>query len=226
MRPFEQVAAYMVAQQGATAASDIPGEILFALNHLNRAERGNLKAWLFNQAKKMSLNGTAHDALFWLENCYLLIEKHTYRFHQVFFSPGTDIPETILGMIQSAEQTIDLCIFTISHYELASELGKAHRRGVRVRLLTDDQKQYDKGSRIKTLSHEGIAIKTDDSRYHMHHKFGLIDRRTAFTGSFNWTYTATKHNQENLLVTTNYDIVKQYHSEFERLWESMQLLWG
>ncbi len=44
MRPFEQVAAFMVEQQGATTAFDIPQEILFALNHLNRAERGDLKS--------------------------------------------------------------------------------------------------------------------------------------------------------------------------------------
>jgi phosphatidylserine/phosphatidylglycerophosphate/cardiolipin synthase-like enzyme len=44
----------------------------------------------------------------------------------------------------------------------------------------------------------------------------------AFTGSFNWTYTATKHNQENLLVTSYYDVVTQYLTEFERLWEEMK----
>jgi len=55
----------------------------------------------------------------------------------------------------------------------------------------------------------------------MHNKFGIIDNRIAFTGSFNWTYTATKHNQENLLATSNFDIVNQYKDEFGRLWNEM-----
>jgi phosphatidylserine/phosphatidylglycerophosphate/cardiolipin synthase-like enzyme len=43
----------------------------------------------------------------------------------------------------------------------------------------------------------------------------------AITGSFNWTYTATEHNQENLLATTNFTIVRQYQDEFNRLWDEM-----
>jgi phosphatidylserine/phosphatidylglycerophosphate/cardiolipin synthase-like enzyme len=58
----------------------------------------------------------------------------------------------------------------------------------------------------------------------MHHKFAIIDTRIVFTGSFNWTYTASKHNQENLLVTSNYEILNQYADEFERLWKEMYWL--
>lgn len=220
-----QILEYFRSTKGQTNHSDIPVAVLSALNHLNRSGRADLKAQLFNEAKIMALNGTAQEALFWLENCFFLIEEYTFRFNQVFFSPGTEIPETILGLIKNAEKTIDLCIFTISHYELATELTRAHQKGVKIRLLTDDEKQFDKGSRIKKLHHEGIPVKTDNSRYHMHHKFGIIDHRMVFTGSFNWTYTATKHNQENLLVTTNYDIVKQYEAEFERLWSTMKETW-
>ena len=71
------------------------------------------------------------------------------------------------------------------------------------------------------LKETGIQIKTDHSHYHMHNKFGIIDQRVAITGSFNWTYTATKHNQENLLATSNFTIVKQYEEEFNRLWSEM-----
>jgi phosphatidylserine/phosphatidylglycerophosphate/cardiolipin synthase-like enzyme len=80
---------------------------------------------------------------------------------------------------------------------------------------------YDHGSAIWDLKNAGIPVKTDHSRYHMHHKFGIIDSRIVFTGSFNWTYTASKHNQENLLITTNFDINKQYSEEFEQLWAEM-----
>jgi phosphatidylserine/phosphatidylglycerophosphate/cardiolipin synthase-like enzyme len=55
----------------------------------------------------------------------------------------------------------------------------------------------------------------------MHNKFGIIDQKIAITGSFNWTLTATLHNQENLLATSNVDIVNQYQHEFNRLWQKM-----
>ena len=85
---------------------------------------------------------------------------------------------------------------------------------------------YDSGSQVRALKKAGVNIKTDDSRYHMHHKFGLIDGRISFSGSYNWTYTATKHNQENLIVTTNYTIVNEFIDEYERLWNEMIVFKG
>jgi phosphatidylserine/phosphatidylglycerophosphate/cardiolipin synthase-like enzyme len=82
----------------------------------------------------------------------------------------------------------------------------------------------DKGSEIYQLQQKGIAVKTDHSHYHMHNKFGIIDNRVAITGSFNWTYTATKHNQENMLATSKFEIVRQYQAEFNRLWDEMYQL--
>jgi phosphatidylserine/phosphatidylglycerophosphate/cardiolipin synthase-like enzyme len=55
----------------------------------------------------------------------------------------------------------------------------------------------------------------------MHNKFGIIDNKIAITGSFNWTYSATKHNHENLVATTKFEIVKQYEEEFNRLWKQL-----
>lgn len=83
---------------------------------------------------------------------------------------------------------------------------------------------FDLGSAINNLKNAGIPIKIDNSRYHMHHKFGIIDARIVFTGSFNWTYTASKHNQENLLITSNFDITKQYSKQYDILWNEMYKL--
>jgi cardiolipin hydrolase len=219
-----ELAAYFSSQAGTPNKTELTTELVFKLNHLNRSDKGNLKSLLFNEAKKLALKLPAIEVVYWLEYCYLSIEKYAFRYHQVFFSPGRDIPEAMLGLINKAEHTIDLCIFTITHQELAKELELAFQRGIKMRILTDDEKQYDDGSCIKDLRNSGISVRTDESRYHMHNKFGIIDSRMIFTGSFNWTYTAVKHNQENLLVTTNYDIVGQYRTEFERLWNEMKLI--
>ena len=72
-----------------------------------------------------------------------------------------------------------------------------------------------------TGNEEHVPVKTDDSRYHMHHKFGVVDNRMTFSGSYNWTYTAQNHNQENLVITTNFTIVQQFIEEYESLWHQM-----
>ncbi len=107
---------------------------------------------------------------------------------------------------------------------MAKEIVNCYRRGLSVEIITDDQKIFDRGSEIQDLRGLGIDIKIDHSQYHMHNKFGIIDNRIVFTGSFNWTYTASKHNQENLLVTTNGSIVQQFADEFGKLWNEMYVL--
>ncbi len=191
------------------------------INALSREEIGELRYRLFNEARRLEVTKGGQQALFWLQNCFDLIGQYKFSMHKVYFSPGTDILESISGLLKQAKETLDICVFTITDERLANDILNCHQSGVKVRIITDDNKMFDHGSAIKSLRNAGIAIKIDHSRYHMHHKFGIIDAKIVFTGSFNWTYTATNHNQENLLVTTNYDINKQYKEQFELLWKEM-----
>ena len=57
----------------------------------------------------------------------------------------------------------------------------------------------------------------------MHHKFAVFDGRTAVTGSYNWTRSAARVNQENLVVSDDPRLVKPLVEEFERLWEKFSI---
>ncbi len=212
---------YFKQQYGKSYSTENDTVVADLINCLNREQRDELKSRLFHEARILDHETQNGDVFNWLEYCLEIIEKYTFRFHKVYFSPGNDILDTISDLIKEAESTIDLCVFTITDSRLARQLSDAERRGVEIRIITDDRKVFDHGSEIFPLSHSGIKVKIDHSQYHMHHKFGIIDQRIAFTGSFNWTYTASKHNQENLLVTSKFDLMKQYSEEFERLWGEM-----
>lgn len=202
----------------------LPCNVVVSINDLDRAERGELKFRLFNEAKRLGKGGDAMKAIRWLETAFDLVEKNSFRLHEVMFSPGQDIPENIAYYLSRAKRSIDLCVFTISDESLAHALKAAHARGVKIRLITDNNKMRDYGSQVKELARAGIEVKIDNSRYHMHNKFGLIDGRIVFTGSYNWTYTAKMYNQENIVITTNYTIVHKFIDEFERLWQDMYWL--
>ncbi|GAF03889.1 phospholipase D-like domain-containing protein [Saccharicrinis fermentans] len=195
--------------------------IIGKLSQLNHQGRKELRAQLLEQAMMMSED---KSALVWLRSCFDELDKHAFRMHQVYFSPGTEIGDTISKLLNEAEKSVQLCVFSITDHRLAKEVLNCQRRGLKVEIITDDQKIFDRGSEIQDMRYAGVEIKIDHSKYHMHNKFGIIDRRIIFTGSFNWTYTASKHNQENLLVTTNGSIVQQFHEEFEKLWREMYVL--
>lgn len=218
---MDKIVHYLSVNFGQPFTNGTKQEIADLINELSREEIGDLRYRLFNEARKLEQSNNGQQALFWLQNCFDLIGECKFSMHKVYFSPGTDILESISDILKQARKTIEICVFTITDDRLASDILYCHQRGIQVRIITDDDKIYDHGSAIKELKNAGIPVKVDHSRYHMHHKFGIIDSRIVFTGSFNWTYTASKHNQENLLVTTNTDIVKQYMDQYEILWNEM-----
>src|SRR5262249_17420527 len=101
----------------------------------------------------------------------------------------------------------------------AEAILAAHRRGVKLRIITDDEKMQDLGSDIETFQKAGILVCTDRSEYHMHHKFALFDGSLVLTGSFNWTRGAADFNQENLIVSSDPRLVKAFAQTFEGLWK-------
>lgn len=140
---------------------------------------------------------------------------------QVYFSPGEECVAAIRGFIHEARHTLDVCVFTVADDRLSAALLVAHQRGVRLRLLTDNDKVLDRGSDVRELHFAGIPVRTDCTTNHMHHKFAIADGELVLTGSYNWTRSAAQYNLENLLITPDPTIVKRYATEFERLWEAL-----
>ncbi|MGL4668626.1 MAG: phospholipase D-like domain-containing protein [Saezia sp.] len=136
------------------------------------------------------------------------------------FTPGESCRRKIIALCQNAKHSIDICVFTISDNHLSEQIIKAHRRGVKVRIITDDEKQYDAGSDIQLLQEAKIPLRMDESKHHMHHKFALFDAHILLNGSFNWTASASDYNAENLLTSNNPTLVNLYLKEFEKLWKA------
>ena len=113
-------------------------------------------------------------------------------------------------------------VFTITDDRISGALAAAHQRGVKVRIVTDDEKAQDLGSDIQTLHRAGIPVVTDQGADHMHHKFAIFDARQLLTGSFNWTRSASERNLENFVVTNDAGLLRSFQKEFERLWTDLR----
>ena len=88
-----------------------------------------------------------------------------------------------------AKKSIDLCIFSFSNDDLSNEILNAHKRGVEVRIITDDEAMKNKGADTQKMADNGIPCRTDSHvQYHMHNKFMIVDSLFLVTGSFNWTF--------------------------------------
>lgn len=141
----------------------------------------------------------------------------------VCFSPGNSCRDLIIEQIKSSTTLIEICVFTISDDLITDALVEARELfDLDIRIITDDEKSYDKGSDIKYLESKGFEIRYDDVRHHMHHKFAVFDSNRVLTGSYNWTRSAASYNQENILLTSKPKVVEAYRKEFSRLWKSFK----
>ena len=138
---------------------------------------------------------------------------------EAHFSPGEACYRRIRGLLDGARRSASLCVFTITDDRIAERVIAAHRRGVLVRVITDDEKSEDLGSDVLDLARAGIGVRVDASPYHMHHKFALFDDDVLLTGSYNWTRGAAASNEENLILSNDRRLFSAFRGEFERLWK-------
>lgn len=140
---------------------------------------------------------------------------------EAFFSPGTDCLAAIRKCLRETRTRADICIFTLSDDRIAEDMLAAHRRGVAIRLLTDNAKELDLGSDIGRLREAGIAVAVDRSAAHMHHKFAIFDGLRLINGSYNWTRSACDSNEENLVLSNDPNLVSSFSAHFDRLWQTL-----
>jgi phosphatidylserine/phosphatidylglycerophosphate/cardiolipin synthase-like enzyme len=145
---------------------------------------------------------------------------------EAYFSPGDACRNRISGLFREAKTSADVCVFTITDDRITGAIVDAHRRGVRVRIITDNDKAFDVGSDIEMLQAAGIEIRPDITDHHMHHKFAIFDGALLLNGSYNWTRSAADYNEENIVVTTDPQLRQQFQQMFDKLWEKFGRLLG
>ena len=139
---------------------------------------------------------------------------------ECYFFPNASNEEKVVSMLRTCKKKLDIAIFSLTLDSIAEAILEAFQRGVKVRMIADDECAKNKGSNVKLIASVGVPCKTDNAVYHMHHKFAVLDESVVIMGSFNWTGQAVKYNQENIFFYEDKNIASQYAQEFERLWNS------
>ena len=71
---------------------------------------------------------------------------------KLYFSPGMDCLNAIIDSINNAQNSLRICVFTISDNRIVSAIEAAKRRGVDIKIITDNDKRFDRGSDIIYLN--------------------------------------------------------------------------
>ena len=166
--------------------------------------------------------GATLEVLRWLEQVVKTLDAADEAAQVVssaYFSPGDTCLRRLCDLMRGCRDTLDICVFTIADDRLTEAILDCHARGVQVRVVSDNDKQHDSGSDIDRLRARGVQVRVDDAPSHMHHKFALFDGRVLANGSFNWTRSATRDNDENLVVSDDANLVRVFGLQFGKLWQ-------
>lgn len=145
---------------------------------------------------------------------------------QARFSPqGKVIQKNIIPLVRSAQQSIDLMLFYLTHKDLSEALIYTHKRGVPIRVIMDATGAANKYSQHERLREAGIKVKVENWGGKMHLKAAVIDRNKIILGSMNWTKAGESTNDENTLFVFDEKSALEGSKYFETLWKSIPDRW-
>ncbi|HET9587433.1 MAG TPA: phospholipase D-like domain-containing protein, partial [Anaerolineales bacterium] len=126
--------------------------------------------------------------------------------------------------INAAQSSIHIASFEFDLTPVTQALIEAHRRGVDVRWVTDDEHgleaDEDPGhGQFAALQRAGIEVRSDSRSALMHNKFWIFDGQSVWTGSTNITQSGIYRQDNNVLVIHSPEVAAIYEREFGEMWE-------
>ena len=188
----------------------------------NSYHSGKAREAAFAFAREHLSSGDA-QVLDWLDAVISATEPKQRHIPETkaYFSPNDACATRVRELIAFSKHRIDICVFTITDNRIVQRIAEAHKRGVEVRIISDDLKAQDPGSDIGRLARSGIEVRLDHTDAHMHHKFAIFDTGILLTGSYNWTRSAATENNENIIVSDDGNLVAQFQREYDQLWHGL-----
>ncbi|PWH17161.1 MAG: hypothetical protein DDG60_02660 [Anaerolineae bacterium] len=133
------------------------------------------------------------------------------------------LAERLIYYIDSAQTSIHVAAFEIDLTDVSNALIRAHKRGVQVRFITDDEfglgadKKPGHGQ-LAAMKKAGIEIKDDGRNGLMHNKFWIFDGKIVWTGSTNATINGMFEQNNNVIVLKSPDVAAIYERQFADMW--------
>jgi phosphatidylserine/phosphatidylglycerophosphate/cardiolipin synthase-like enzyme len=144
----------------------------------------------------------------------------------VGFSGGDGSTETALNVvlngINSAKSSIDVLAYSFSSKPIATALVNAAKRGVKVRIVADNDQNSRAYSAINYTANNSIDSKLNSNYQDFHNKVMIIDGKCVETGSFNYSASAANKNAENAIIICDKGLAQIYQNQFNRWYSQAQ----
>ena len=133
---------------------------------------------------------------------------------------NADCEKALIDEISKSKKSIKIAIYSFTRFNIANSLSRAAKRGVDVKIIWDksqlDASEY--GPKILQIVQKNkIEVVLVEKKSKMHHKFAVIDKETVVTGSFNFTTSASKYNDENMIIFKDAKTAEKFLKAWEEI---------
>lgn len=127
------------------------------------------------------------------------------------------VDSLIADDLLAATEQVDIAAFEIASEPIVEALIALEARGIPVRIATDED--YGDNSAVRRLRRNGLSVVEDKRGGFMHNKFVVIDNKTVWTGSMNFTSSGAHCNNNAMVRLVSAEIAANYTAELTEMVE-------
>lgn len=140
----------------------------------------------------------------------------------VLFGAEDEVGIELAELLATAETSIRFMAFSFTDDDMGGTILQRAQSGVDVIGIFEKTGSETEYSEMTLLYCADVPVRQDGNKQAFHHKVLIIDKHIVVTGSFNFSASADKKNDENLVIIDSAEIAEEYLKEFERRWAEAQ----
>ena len=139
---------------------------------------------------------------------------------EVLYAPIDAPLDRLVTLYQHAKRYIYVSVYGLTYPRAVEALVAAKKRGVDVRMLTDQERTKDvkQHTALQTLRLAGIPIRINQHDGLMHLKQVVIDDEINTSGSMNHTTSGNWYNDERMDIINDRAISRKACEQFLSMW--------
>ena len=139
---------------------------------------------------------------------------------EVLYAPDDAPLDRVVTLYQQAKHYIYVSVYGLTYPRAVEALVAAKKRGVDVRMLTDQERTQEvkQHSALRTLRLAGIPIRVNQHDGLMHLKQVVIDDEINTSGSMNHTTSGNRYNDERMDIITDRTTSVKARQQFLSMW--------
>jgi len=167
--------------------------------------------WMFEQHKF----GPAPSKFDRIPNPVLTLADGTQV--ENYFAPHDRPATKVMETLKLARKSIHFLAFSFTHDGIGQTMLAKAANGVEVSGVFEKTQTSAGHSEYFKMKQAGLAVFLDGNPRNMHHKAIVIDGEIVVCGSFNFSDSADRSNDENLLIIYSRPVAAKFEEEFQRV---------